>query len=191
MLEIIILFVLTGLSFSFMLYALFMLIIKKKKSFKYPILISIILFISLGCFAIYKTVTKTYNKILNEGDELIVKGASKSGEITGKTVTAFGKSAYDGAGKILKNKIILFPLLKEKGIEVGKIVQEENNALQIYIIFNKDFKGNMMVRIKDANNEEIGRTTNYIEGKAGQATYESFTFHQMTDIQEQSTIFIE
>lgn len=79
MLEIIILFVLAGLSFLFILYAIFMLVIKKKKVFKYPFLISIILSISFGCFAVYKTITKTYNKIINEGDELIVKGASKTG----------------------------------------------------------------------------------------------------------------
>ncbi|BAP33406.1 uncharacterized protein CHSO_4369 [Chryseobacterium sp. StRB126] len=187
MLEIIILFVLTGLAFLFMLYALFMLVIKKKKNFKYPIIISLIAFISLGCFTLYQTATKTYNKI----DDLLVKGASKTGEITGKTVTAFGKSAYDGAGTVLKNKTVTQPSLKEKGIEIGKIEQDENNILQVYIIFNKDFKGNVMVKIKDINNEEIGRSTHYIEGKSGQATYESFIFEQPTDIQGQSTIFLE
>ncbi|WET47442.1 hypothetical protein PYS58_12685 [Chryseobacterium indologenes] len=187
MLEIIILFILTGLAFLFMLYALFMLVIKKKKNFKYPILISLIVFIVLGCFTVYLTATKTYNKI----DDLLVKGASKTGEITGKTVTAFGKSAYDGAGTVLKNKTVIQPSIKDKGIEIGKIEQDDNNILQIYIIFNKDFKGNIMVKVKDINNEEIGRSTNYIEGKAGQATYESFMFEQPTDIQGQSTIFIE
>lgn len=111
--------------------------------------------------------------------------------MTGKTITAFGKSAYDGAGKVLKNKTIILPLLKEKGIEIGKIVQEENNVLQVYIIFSKDFKGNVMVKVKDINNEEIGRSTNYLEGKANTAAYQSFTFNQITDIQEQSKIFIE
>lgn len=187
MLEIIILFVLTGLSFLFMLYTLFMLIIKKKKSFKYLIFISLVAFISIGCFTLYETAAKTYNKI----DDLFVKGASKTGEITGKTVTAFGKSAYDGVETVLKNKTEIQSSLKQNGIEVGKILNEQNNMLQVYIIFNKDYKGNVTVRVKDINNEEIGRSTVYIEGKSGQADYKSFVFNQLTDIPEQSTIFIE
>ena len=191
MLEVIILFVLSGILFLFMILSIFMLIIKKKKSFKYPLFISLILSISLGCFAVYKTLTKTYNRIVNESDDLIVKGASKTGEIAGKTVTAFGKSAYDGAGKILKNKTIILPALKEKGIEVGKIILEENNVLQVYVIFNDNFKGNITIRVKDINNEEVGRATNFVEEKIGTATYLPFTFNQLTDIQDQSTIFIE
>lgn len=168
-----------------------MLVIKKKKSFKYPLFISLILSISLGCIAVYKTFTKTYNKITNESDDLIVKGASKTGEISGKLVTAFGKSAYDGAGKILKNKTIILPALKEKGIEVGKIILEENNVLQVYVIFNDNFKGNITIRVKDINNEEVGRATNFVEEKIGTATYLQFNFNRLTDIQDQSTIFLQ
>lgn len=191
MLEIIMIFILAGVAFLFMLYAIFMLVIRKRKSFKYPFLISMISCVALGSFGVYRTVTKTYNKIVNEGDELFVKGAAKTGEITGKSVTAFGKSAYDGAGKVLKNGTVLSALLQKKGVEVGKIVQEDNNVLQVYMIFMDDFKGNVMVRVKDINNEEIARSTKFIEGKIGEATYQSFTFNQLTDIQAQSTIFIE
>ncbi|MDR2237201.1 MAG: hypothetical protein LBE92_13855 [Chryseobacterium sp.] len=191
MLEIIIVFTLAGIAFLFMLYAIFMLIIRKRISFKYPFLISMILCIVLACFGVFRAITKTYSKIVNEGDELFVKGAAKTGEITGKTVTAFGKSAYDGAGKVLRNKTVLSPQLQKKGIEAGKIVLEGNNVLQVYVIFTDDFKGDMMIRVKDINNEEIGRSTKFIEGKIGQANYFSFTFNQLTDIQDQSTIFID
>lgn len=48
-----------------------------------------------------------------------------------------------------------------------------------------------MVKVKDVNNEEIGRSVQYIEGKTGQAMYYPFTFDQITDIQIQSIIFVE
>lgn len=58
--------------------------VQEEKIIKNPFLVSLILFFSLGCFTVYRTVTKTYNKIVNEGDDLIVKGASKTGSLVGK-----------------------------------------------------------------------------------------------------------
>lgn len=191
MVEVIMSFLFAGISFLFMLYAIFMILVKKKKTFKFPLLISLILFISIGSFAVYRTITKTYNKVINESDDFIVKGVGKTGAFMGKAATAFGKSAYDGSGKVLKSQTILSKRLKEKGIEVGKIVQTENNVLQVYLVFNEDFKDNITIKVKNLDNEEVGRASNYVENKKRKAEYIEFLFSPITDIQNQSKIFIE
>ncbi len=191
MTEVIVLFSVLGFIFVFILYAIFMLVLKKKKSLKKPFLVSLILFFFLGCFTVYRTVTKTYNKIAKDGGDLIVKGASKTGSLVGKSATAFGKSAYDGAGNVLRNQVILSKQLRAKGVEVGNIEQDQGHILQVYIIFNKTFKANITAKVKNTEGEELGRVTSYVEGEQGEATYIPFVFDFVTDIPAQSKIFFE
>ena len=156
-------------------------------------IIFIILFlcIALSIFTIYLTVTKTYNKIVNEGDDFIVNVSSKTGDLTGRSATSFGKSTYDGVEKTLKNEAFISDPLKNKGVEMGKILNTNPNTLEIYLIFNKDFNGDILVKIKDMNNQEIGRSKLNLNKKEGEAGYIQFNFSELTTIETQSKIYIE
>ena len=149
MVKIIILIVAIIVLFAFMLFSIYKVFIKKQKGYKSSIFISFFLCIALSIFSIYLTVTKTYNKIVNEGDDFIVNVSSKTGDLTGRSATSFGKSTYDGVEKTLKNEAFISDPLKNKGVEMGKILNTNPNTLEIYLIFNKDFNSDILVKMKD------------------------------------------
>ncbi|MFV0305383.1 MAG: hypothetical protein ACK5IC_07900 [Moheibacter sp.] len=189
--EIIIYVVLSGLVFLFILYGLFMLFFRKKKAFKTPVILSFLLFIGLCGFTVYKTVAKTYNKVVNETDELLISGASKVGEVTGESVTSFGESVVDGTENTYRNKTIVSDDLKEEGLTVGEVLVESKNELNVYFVFNEIFKDSIIVRVINENNLEIGRTLLEIEGKKNDAKYIPIKFSPETNIGEQSKIIVE
>ncbi len=191
MVKIIILIVAIIVLFVFMLFSIYKVFIKKQKGYKSSIFISLFLCIALSIFTIYLTVTKTYNKIVNEGDDFIVNVSSKTGDLTGRSATSFGKSTYDGVEKTLKNEAFISDPLKNKGVEMGKILNTNPNTLEIYLIFNKDFNGDILVKIKDMNNQEIGRSKLNLNKKEGEAGYIQFNFSELTTIETQSKIYIE
>ena len=119
MVKIIILIVAIIVLFAFMLFSIYKVFIKKQKGYKSSIFISLFLCIALSIFTIYLTVTKTYNKIVNEGDDFIVNVSSKTGDLTGRSATSFGKSTYDGVEKTLKKiHLILKYLFLKKSLTV-------------------------------------------------------------------------
>ena len=91
----------------------------------------------------------------------------------------------------LKNEAFISDPLKNKGVEMGKILNTNPNTLEIYLIFNKDFNGDILVKIKDMNNQEIGRSKLNLNKKEGEAGYIQFNFSELTTIETQSKIYIE
>jgi hypothetical protein len=130
------------------------------------------------------TSTETKEKLKKVGDE------------TGQTVGKFISGVTDGVEKAFEPKIDLPQNLKDKGIQFGKtsVTNDsvgEDNLLVIYIIFNKDFKGELLAKTFDSKNLEMGRAKVSIEGKKDEAKFIEFHFDKRTNIDSDSKITIE
>jgi len=122
---------------------------------------------------------------------------NKGGETVGESATEFFEGVSEGVDKTLKCEISLSENLNAKGISHGIFsINKENgnnnrNVLTIYMIFDKAFDGEMIVKAYDKNNLEIGRSKLSIKKDAGETGYFDFTFDKRTDISVRSKIVIE
>ena len=85
--------------------------------------------------------------------------------------------------------------LSNRGLKLGHhTVSDENgndNKLSLYLIFEKDFEGSIMVKVFNKQNIEIGRVKQQIKGKKDDAAYFDFVFDPRTNIDPKYTIIIE
>ena len=122
---------------------------------------------------------------------------NKTGETVGKSATEFIEGVSEGVDRTLECEISIAQPLQEKGIRTGKFeinsdsLGGKNNLLTLYIIFDKDFNGNISAKAFDKKNLECGRTQQKIEGKAGDAKYYDFKFDKRTHIEVKGKIAIE
>lgn len=119
---------------------------------------------------------------------------NKSGEIIGETATELVEGISDGIEKTLNVKKIIDPDLIKKGLEFGELKVNgdilKRNEIELYIIFNKNYKGKLQLKAKNENKEEIGRSTVLIKGKKGETKYFQFSFNEKTHIELRSFIYI-
>jgi hypothetical protein len=121
---------------------------------------------------------------------------NKGGETVGKTVTEFFEGISEGIDKTLQCEILLSPELQSKGIKTGKFsinhLQEggNNSLLTLYLIFEKDFKSSIMVKVSDKTGLETGRAKLDIENQAGNAGYYNFAFNTQTCMEVKSKIYL-
>ncbi|BAO77175.1 hypothetical protein [Winogradskyella sp. PG-2] len=132
------------------------------------------------------------NRIANKTKE----GINKGGEVVGETATEFIEGVTEGVDKTLECEIFLSKNLKSKGLKTSTYNIESqpivnNNKLTLYIIFNKNFNNNVMVKAFNKNKLEIGRARTLISGKKGDAGYFDFEFDERTDIGFRNIITIE
>lgn len=121
---------------------------------------------------------------------------NKGGEVVGKTATEFIEGVSEGIDRSLECEINLSEDLIAQGLSTGKFSIEDSeeggsdNMLVLYIIFDKDFEGELFARAFDKKGLEVGRAKTNVKGKAGDAAYFDFTFDQRTDIEVRSKIEI-
>lgn len=122
---------------------------------------------------------------------------NKSGEIVGKGASEFIEGINEGVDKTFECELMLSPKLVEEGIQTGKFSINNdsmggyNNVLSVYLIFNKDFKGEIMAKANDSKGLEFGRKKMEVEAKAGDAKHIDFAFDKRTHIEAKSKISIE
>lgn len=122
---------------------------------------------------------------------------NSGGEAAGKTATEFIEGVTEGVDRTLDCSISLSLPLQEKGLKTGKFeisndtLGGENNLLTLYIIFDKDFKHEVLVKAFDKKGLESGRARLPLEGKAGEAKYYDFHFDKRTDIEVKSKLTLE
>jgi hypothetical protein len=132
-------------------------------------------------------------KVKEKAKETINKG----GEMVGKTGAEFFEGVSEGVDKTLQCEISLSQGLKNKGLKTGKFSinnsQEGgiNNQLTLYLIFDKDFKSSITVKVCDKTGLEMGRTKLEIENQAGNAGYYDFAFDRRTCVEVKSKIYLE
>lgn len=142
-------------------------------------------------FAVFAT--QACNRVKEKTKQTINKG----GETVGKTATEFFEGVSEGVDKTMQCNISLSDALINNGIKTGKFYIDSDtlggskNKLIIYLIFEKDFTGNINVKASDKNGLESGRTNLNINQKAGSATYFDFVFDKRTNIEQKSNIVFE
>lgn len=121
---------------------------------------------------------------------------NKAGDVAGQTAGEFLEGVSKGVQKAFDVNIDLPENLKAKGIEFGKSTISSDtvgsdNLLNLYVIFNKDFKGEFTAKVLDDNSKEMGRTRTEISGKNGEAKFFMFHFDEKTNIDSKNKIVIE
>ena len=86
--------------------------------------------------------------------------------------------------------------LKGKGIKIGKVTVSSDsgaidNLLNVYTIFDNDFKGSIRMKVFDNKGLEMGRCTLDIDGKRGDAKYYDYKFDKRTNIDKDSKVTME
>lgn len=120
------------------------------------------------------------------------EASNKAGETTGNIV----KNVTNGVKNAFDVKAQLSATLTAGGISTGKLQLSSanggsDNVLSIYLIFNKDFKGNITTKVFDVTGLEMGRSTVAVTGKANEAKYIDFIFDKRTNIDNDSKLMIE
>ena len=114
------------------------------------------------------------------------------GEIVGKTVGEFGKGVSEGLEETFQINISLSEELVDQGVELGKINVENSggtdNLLVVYMMFEEDFSAEVLTHVFDTEGLEMGRSSQEIEGKAGEARFFEFNFDKRTNIDSDSKI---
>lgn len=119
-----------------------------------------------------------------------------AGAVVGKGSSEFAEGFSEGISQSFDCSLELSRLLQEKGIKGGKIKittghSDAENVVSIYLIFDKDYKGQVSAKIFDSKNQEYGRTTANVACPAGTAHYIDFVFDHRTAIERKSRILLE
>lgn len=126
------------------------------------------------------------------GNERMQGATEKVGETASKAV----KGLKTGIEKATKINIELSDNLKTRGLTLGKTKLDSKNGgrhnmLNIYMIFDKKMNRNVLLKVFNNQNEEIGRTKTLITGDAGEAKYFDFIFDKRTNIDRDFKIVME
>lgn len=121
---------------------------------------------------------------------------NKTGETVGEGASEFVKGVSKGVEQTLQCTVETTAPLAGKGLKSGKFTigdtdSAKDNKLTIYLIFDKDFKSTVAVKVFDRNGQEYGRTRLAIEAKSGEAKYYDFIFDNRTDIENKSKFVME
>ncbi len=126
------------------------------------------------------------------GNEKLQAATEKVGESASKAV----KGLKAGIEKATKINIELSENLKNRGLELGKTKLDSKNGgrhnmLNVYMIFEKKMNRNVLVKVLNNQNEEIGRIKTLVTGEAGEAKYIDFIFDKRTNIDRDFKIVME
>ncbi|MFY0675130.1 MAG: hypothetical protein JXQ87_17175 [Bacteroidia bacterium] len=113
--------------------------------------------------------------------------ANKTGEVAGETASEFVEGVSDGIDKTMKCQITVDSVLSAKGISFGKhsIASKStgtDNRLNIYLIFDQDFEGEIRAVAFNEDGDEIGRSKLELASKADEAEYFNFNFNDATNL---------
>ncbi|MFN8286647.1 MAG: hypothetical protein U0V74_07845 [Chitinophagales bacterium] len=119
---------------------------------------------------------------------------NKTGQTVGEGATEFVNGVGEGIDQTLQSEVVLGDNLKAAGLQTGKFKVydgAEGDSLTVYIIFNKDFKQNVAVKVYDDKGKEYGRSMLPIEATANEARYIGFAFDKHTDFEHKSKFALE
>lgn len=128
----------------------------------------------------------------NTAHEKINEVSEKVGQAGGEVI----KSVTTGVDKAFEVNVELAENLKSQGINLGKVTLSNDstgtdNKVSVYIIFTKDFKGQLTMKAFDNKNLEMGRVKTDIEMKKDDAKFVDFKFDLRTNIDTDSKLTIE
>ena len=122
---------------------------------------------------------------------------NKSGKALGESASEFVEGVSDGVKTTFENQLVISDPLKNKGIETGKVLIENDslghslNVVTVYMIFSKDFNSKITAKVEDKNGNESGRLIKEVKAKSGEAKYVDFVFDGRTEIDAKSKITMD
>ena len=122
--------------------------------------------------------------------------ANKTGEVVAKTGSEFVDGVSKGIEKTFSNEVVISDNLKTNGLKTGKLIitstdSTTDNILSAYLIFEKDFNKQLMIKVFDEQGLEYGRVNQLISAKAGEAKYVDFIFDKRANIDSKGKISFE
>lgn len=113
-----------------------------------------------------------------------------------RTGSEFVNGVEKGIEKSFASEVVISNNLQNVGLEIGKIqINSSQNAteniLTSYVIFNKDFEGQILVKLFDGDHKEYGRTSLLISAVSGEAKYIDFIFDDRTNINGRGEVSFE
>ena len=128
----------------------------------------------------------------DSGNEKLANASKNVGQSAAKVVSGL----KTGIEKVAKINIELSENLKNRGLSLGKTKLDSKNGgrhnmLNVYVIFDKKINKNVILKVYNNQNEEIGRTKSLISGEAGEAKYFDFIFDKRTNIDRDYKIVME
>ena len=132
----------------------------------------------------------------NRAKEKAKQSANYAGAVVGRGSSEFIEGIAEGVNESFDCSLELAKVLKEKGLKSGKFKittdsSGNDNVVSVYLIFDKDYKGQVSAKIFDSKNQEYGRTVAAVENSSGKAQYVDFVFDRRTDIERKSRILLE
>ncbi len=121
---------------------------------------------------------------------------NQAGDVAGQVSGEFAEGVRKGVEKAFDVTVELTPGLSEKGIRFGKTTVSDDstgtgNLLTVYVIFDKDFSGELTAKAYDSKSAEMGRKTVQVRGKASESQFIEFHFDKRTNIDSDSKLVIE
>tara|TARA_B100000809_G_scaffold209011_1_gene211862 strand:+ start:17 stop:478 length:462 start_codon:yes stop_codon:yes gene_type:complete len=119
------------------------------------------------------------------------------GETVGEAATEFIEGVSEGIDNTLECDLSFSDELSSKGVSKSVYSISDNleyggtnNALSVYLIFDKAYAGEITASVYNKTNLETGRVTINIDAESGSANYYEFNFHEKTHIDVKSIIKI-
>jgi len=114
----------------------------------------------------------------------------KTGETVGEGTSEFVNGVSKGVDQTFECEVEIDQTLVGQGLKVGKFYIPDsagtNCTLSAFVSFEKDFNRNITISVFDEKGKEYGRTSKWIENKAGEGKYIDFVFDIRTDIESRS-----
>ncbi|WP_196887933.1 hypothetical protein [Aureivirga sp. CE67] len=121
---------------------------------------------------------------------------NKTGEIIGESSSELVNGISNGIDKKYKCTFEIPENEKFKGLETGIYEIKSNNSgrenvISLYVIFNEDFKQNILIKAFNEENLEYGRKQIDLSGKKGEAKYVDISFNDEVKIKTISNFTFE
>ena len=144
--------------------------------------------LNCSCLILLSAFSPACHRLKDKANDTI----HSTGRTVGQGATEFVSGVGEGIDQTLECSLVLAPELSEKGLSYGKFnIHSDSggikNKLTVYLIFEKNFKQTLRVRLRDRNGAEYGRVKLQIEGKSGDAGYYDFVFDRRADIENKSS----
>ena len=121
---------------------------------------------------------------------------NKTGEVVAKTGSEFVDGMSKGIEKTFQQSVSFSEILKQQGIQTGKIIisgtdSTTDNIISAYLIFDKDVELPITIKIFSQQNLEYGRVTQTVKGHKGEARFVDFIFDKRTNLNGKDKLVIQ
>lgn len=132
----------------------------------------------------------------NRVKETAKDAVNTAGDVAGQAAGEFSKGVAYGVEKSFDVVPEYTTAFTEKGLKGGDVKLRSDslgtdNLLNVYIIFEKDYKGTSTAKAMNSKGLEMGRASVRLEGKKGEAKYVQYVFDKLTNIDADSKVIIE